>query len=168
MNQKPESIDSTTAIRARMASLSPEQQKPGTLTTWADGEDNKYYEFIGNGTITGAELLDTVVAREGQADSASGLKPFEKNPEFNKYAAEQLLGRGEATYDAHAPIAKGKVEEEIALKDLLKLATPFLQKYAEAVRAHDGLTPAGHGGSDEDHRKLTGQLHSVGLTLPID
>ena len=166
MSKQPESVEASSAIRARLASLTPEQQKPGTLTEWADAQNSKYYEFIGNGQITGADLVGTVVNREAQKKE-SGLQPFDGNQEFARFAANQMLSRGDTKYEADKPIPKGQVEE-ISLKELVALATPFLQKYAESVRAHDGVTPAGGGGSEEEHRKLTGQLHSVGLTLPLD
>ena len=167
MSQKPETIDATSAIKARLEARVPEQEVPGTLTQWADDKNNKYYEFVGNGEITGTDLIDTVVNRETEGQN-NALAPFDRNRDFAKFAANQLLGHEDAAYDADKPIAKGKVEE-ISLKELLQVAAPFLQKYAESVRNHDGATPGAQGGgSADEHRKLVGQLPSVGLTLPID
>ncbi len=165
MPNKPESIDASSAIAARLAARTPDKEVPGTLTQWADEQDNAYYEFVGNGEITGTDLLQTVVNREATGSSPT-LAPFDQNRDFAKFAAESLLGEGKGGYDADAAIPKGKVEE-VSLKDVLRLAAPFLQKYAEAVRAHDGVSLPG-GASADDHRKLSGQMPSVGLTLPLD
>jgi hypothetical protein len=168
MPNKPDTIDATSAISARHAARKPEQEVPGTLTTWADPQKNKYYEFVGNGEISGTDLMHTVVNREA-AEHNEALAPFDHAHDraFAQFAATSLLGKGDASYSADQPIPKGQVEE-ISLKALLNLAAPFLQKYSEAVRAHDGLSPAPQGGSADEHRKLTGQMPSIGLTLPID
>jgi hypothetical protein len=168
----PDNIDPAGAIRARLARLPASASKPGTLSKWADEQNNEYWEFVGDGSITGTEFVERVIEREaehqgqgqGQDENSDGeeenpLKSLVGNRPFAEHAAAILLGES----NPNAPIAAGQVKE-LSLKQLVNLVSPFVENYAREYVAKGN----GQGTTPDDHNRITGNVSSMGLTLPID
>ena len=158
----PDNIDPTGAIRARLARLPASARKPGTLSKWADEQNNEYWEFVGDGHVTGTEFVESVIEREAQSSNSGDENPLKSlvgNRPFAEHAASTLLGEN----NPNAPIAEGQVKE-LSLKQLVNLVSPFMEKYAKEYIAKGN----GQGTTPDDHNRITGNVSSMGLTLPID
>lgn len=170
MSGKPlESIDASSAISARLASLDPSQQVAGSLSKWQDGQNNSYWEFVGNGATTGTQLMQKVAEREAE-DGNEALRPVAGDESFARLAANSLLGPD----DADKPIPKGQTKE-LSLKSLVALINPFLERYAKQISGEAqnaaGTDPAAAEAAArpaDDHKRMTGDVRSAGLSLPLD
>lgn len=158
MSSNADKLDPTGAIRARLLRNSTRPQKPGTLSKWADEQDNEYWEFVGDGQVTSTEFVERVIERESENDE-SPMKSLVGNRPFAEHAATTLLGES----NPNAPIPQGQVKE-LGLKQLLQLVTPFIESYAKQYKAAGN----GQGSAPDDHNRITGNVQSHGLTLPID
>ena len=170
----PDNVDPTGAIRARLARMPEAARKPGTLSKWADEQNNEYWEFVGDGSVTSTEFVESVIEREaerqsqgqGQGEGESSntgeenlLKSLVGNRPFAEHAAFTLLGES----NPNAPIPAGQVKE-LSLKQLVNLVSPFMEKYAREYVAKGN----GQSTGPDDHNRITGNVSSMGLTLPID
>ena len=107
-------LDPTGAIQARLANPAVTSQAPGTLSKWEDGEQNHYWEFVGNGETSSTDFVQTVAQREAAGGDAPEMALLAAQRPMAQVAARSLLG----TDNPDAPIAKGEVKE-LSLKSLL-------------------------------------------------
>ena len=169
----PEAIKAAIPVRARQAAGGVSTEKPGALSKWQDESQREYWEFVGNGTTTGTQFVRAVAEREAAEGHHDLKKAVDLDvADFARRGAQQLLKAD----NPDAPIARGEARE-LSLKELVGLVGPFLQDYARRqASAHSGSAgkaqPVGgesdRGSDENDHKRVTGDVSSQGLTLPID
>ena len=148
---------SLTVSRVRSAgrhgSLGASRASPqGSLTQTVDADNATWWEFVGNGTSTGTDVVEHAIAHEA-SQGAETLQPLVGDRTFAQQAATSLLGTSDV------PIPAGEVHE-FALRDLLSLVEPFLRAYASQQQRQQQAT------SGSDQERAIGKVPSEGLTLP--
>jgi hypothetical protein len=142
----------------------------GSLTLWEDkdeqGKDDHYYEFVGDGELTGEDVIDAVITQEAKRQPQDKKKPsifhiLQSNNDAKKMCCQQAAP---FLFDKpKEPIPVGKIET-LELSALLKILTPGLEDYR---RQQELRTEIIHQKVATQGEKYYKAISHVSLEIPI-